>query len=369
MLTTATTQKSHNVAILIPIYQSEKWLDRCIESATLQSVSHILIWDDGSTDRSLEIALNWQKNHPNIFIQSAPNLGACRARNALIAWALSLQVEWLQFIDADDWIRPGKVGKQLDQWDGSSLWLYCNQVYLDYNYDPPKIIFRRFVDPHGLGYPPHPGSWLIKTETFEKYPDLTFDDRFRACRNDLDFWLQAVTAHIPTQHTNFIGSFYRAEWSTIQLTNVPAWYELDTIQQKFPKWVVNQRSIYNDTPGNCPTTKSYLRAKYDTPKHKENNARICIKLDEYAGFDEDKQKILRILESFSSRNLPSHIVINWPWGNHEYFLSDLKIDNIEITNKPDKIDYTIKTGLEYLPIKPIELFDPPVNWEPFGINF
>jgi glycosyltransferase involved in cell wall biosynthesis len=371
-LTTVITQEfpmtQANCAILIPIYNSEKWLDLCIESAVIQDVRCILIWDDGSRDGSLKIAKNWQKKHPNIFIQSAPNRGACIARNALISWALAIGVVWIQFIDADDWLRPNKIKNQLSLWDKKSLWLYCNQVYLDYNYTPPKIIFRKFVNPIGLGYPPHPASWLINTKLFSQYPSIQFDDRFRACRNDLDFWLQALALEVPIQHTDFVGSFYRAGWGKTQLTNVPAWYELDTIQEKFPRWLIDRRSQHVDRMGNLPRNKSYLQARYDCPRLSEKDPRVCIDVQMFSNWEQDKARILQVLETFCSRNIPAHIVVRWPYDHH-LFLSDIEVDYLEVTNNPINCEYTIRTGLEDLPLSPIELFNPGIDWEPFGIDF
>lgn len=55
-------------SILIPVYNVEKYLDRCIRSVLDQSVTNyeIILIDDGSTDRSVEICDNYSNRHANI---------------------------------------------------------------------------------------------------------------------------------------------------------------------------------------------------------------------------------------------------------------------------------------------------------------
>lgn len=361
---------SLDCAILVPFYRSRQWLDRCLESAVAQPVRWILLWDDGSTDGSLAIAQKWAAQDDRVVIQSAPNAGACAARNALLDWALAAtDVEWFQYIDADDWIAPGKVERQIALAEPDSEWLYCDQVYLDYSYYPAHAIVRRWLDPHGLGYPPHPGSWLLRRSLFDRLPSLRWDQRFWACRNDLDFWLQGVTLGARTQHTRFVGSFYRAEWGRSQLTNVPAWYELDTIQAKFPAWVVTQRSTYSDQHcGAPPKGRSNYRARYDTPKLPGELPTVLIDVSPWTEPEGDWQRAIAALEALSARDLPCHVAILWPWGEQVARVRSIPVESLELRDYEGDFDCRVATGLEPVAIAPLELFDPPISWSPIGEN-
>ncbi len=93
------------ISIIIPIYNAEKWLQRCINSVLNQTFSHfeLLLVDDGSTDRSSEICDMNALQDERIKVCHKKNGGASTARNKGIEMARG---EFISFIDADDYIRP-----------------------------------------------------------------------------------------------------------------------------------------------------------------------------------------------------------------------------------------------------------------------
>ncbi|RDU55186.1 glycosyltransferase family A protein [Helicobacter sp. MIT 01-3238] len=74
---------SHLVSIIIPIYNVAPYLSECIQSVLTQSYENldIILVDDGSSDESLEIALEFAKKDKRIFVISKPNGGLSSARN------------------------------------------------------------------------------------------------------------------------------------------------------------------------------------------------------------------------------------------------------------------------------------------------
>jgi glycosyltransferase involved in cell wall biosynthesis len=97
------------VSILIPCHNSERWVARTIESALAQTwaESEVIVVDDGSTDKSLEIIRSFGQR---IRWESGPNRGANAARNRLLEMARG---DWLQYLDADDYLIPDKVERQV----------------------------------------------------------------------------------------------------------------------------------------------------------------------------------------------------------------------------------------------------------------
>jgi glycosyltransferase involved in cell wall biosynthesis len=97
------------VSILIPCYNAERWIAACIESALQQSWPNkeVIVLDDGSTDGSLDIIRGFDGR---IRWEAGPNRGGNAARNRLLELA---QGEWLQYLDADDWLKPEKVANQM----------------------------------------------------------------------------------------------------------------------------------------------------------------------------------------------------------------------------------------------------------------
>lgn len=91
------------ISVIVPIYNSEKTLARCINSIINQTYSdiEIILINDGSNDGSLEICEFFAKKDDRIVIISQPNSGVSSARNIGIQKAKG---EYIQFVDSDDFI-------------------------------------------------------------------------------------------------------------------------------------------------------------------------------------------------------------------------------------------------------------------------
>lgn len=102
----------HNplVSVIIPVYNAEKYIDETILSAINQTWQpiEIIIVDDGSTDQSLSNALKHQL--PNVKVFHQENRGASAARNKGL---LEAKGDYIQFLDADDLLSPGKIEAQI----------------------------------------------------------------------------------------------------------------------------------------------------------------------------------------------------------------------------------------------------------------
>jgi glycosyltransferase involved in cell wall biosynthesis len=107
----AVVKKSAKVSILIPCCNAERWIDQAIRSALEQTWPNkeVLVVDDGSTDRSLEII---QSFGDAIRFETGPNRGGNVARNRLLELSSG---QWLQYLDADDYLLPEKIERQLGE--------------------------------------------------------------------------------------------------------------------------------------------------------------------------------------------------------------------------------------------------------------
>lgn len=99
------------VSIIIPIYNVEQYLERCIESALNQTLKNIeiLLINDGSSDRSFEIANSYYIKYPQVIkLINKRNGGLSEARNYGIKEA---QGEYLFFLDSDDWLDTDLINQ------------------------------------------------------------------------------------------------------------------------------------------------------------------------------------------------------------------------------------------------------------------
>lgn len=92
------------VSILLPVYNAQAFLERCLESILTQTYKNIEIVaiDDGSTDGSAAILDSYAVRYPEtLVVEHQANAGAAHARNRALELATG---EYLTFIDNDDWL-------------------------------------------------------------------------------------------------------------------------------------------------------------------------------------------------------------------------------------------------------------------------
>jgi GT2 family glycosyltransferase len=96
------------VSIGIPCFNNARWLAQAIESALAQSwpEKEVIVVDDGSTDDSAAIARSFGESVQLIVTE---NRGGNHARNRALRAARG---EWMQFLDADDYLEPEKIARQ-----------------------------------------------------------------------------------------------------------------------------------------------------------------------------------------------------------------------------------------------------------------
>lgn len=94
------------ISIIIPVYNCEKWIKRCIKSILEQTYSNIeiIIIDDGSTDNSLQICKSYESDKIRVF--SKTNTGVSDTRNVGMEKAKG---NFIFFVDADDYIKKDAI--------------------------------------------------------------------------------------------------------------------------------------------------------------------------------------------------------------------------------------------------------------------
>lgn len=102
-----TMNKKPKIAVLIPVYNAEKYLPMCLDSVIGQTYAHldILCLNDGSTDKSPEILERYAAHDKRFRIFSQPNAGVTAALNALLE-KVSDDTDYIFYLDADDFIHP-----------------------------------------------------------------------------------------------------------------------------------------------------------------------------------------------------------------------------------------------------------------------
>ena len=110
------------LSIIVPMYNSEKWLPKCVESLIHQDIPakeyEIILVDDGSPDGCRKLAEDYASQYSNILVLTRPNGGTSAARNTGIHAA---QGKYLYFVDPDDYILENSLKDILCKMEEESL--------------------------------------------------------------------------------------------------------------------------------------------------------------------------------------------------------------------------------------------------------
>lgn len=130
------------LSIIVPLYNSEKYLPKCLDSLLNQDIPavdyEIILVNDGSPDGSLKLAEEYASRYPNIIVLSQTNKGTSGARNTGIRHATG---EYLYFVDPDDYILKNSLKEPLARMDEESLdVLRFGYTEVDEQYQPTRSV-------------------------------------------------------------------------------------------------------------------------------------------------------------------------------------------------------------------------------------
>ncbi len=115
------------ISVIVPVYKTQKYLDRCLASITAQTYENleILLVDDGSPDRSGAICDAWAEKDSRIRVLHQENRGSGAARNAALDAAKG---ELIGFVDSDDYIAPNFYAYLYDLMDSRTDITECGYL-------------------------------------------------------------------------------------------------------------------------------------------------------------------------------------------------------------------------------------------------
>ena len=92
------------LSVVIPAYNVEKYIERCITSVLKQKLKdiEIIVIDDGSKDKTADICKKLSQDNKNIIFKRVENGGCSAARNLGISMAKG---KYIAFLDSDDWVE------------------------------------------------------------------------------------------------------------------------------------------------------------------------------------------------------------------------------------------------------------------------
>jgi len=118
------------ISVIIPVYNCEKYIEECLNSIINQTYKNleIIVVNDGSSDKSLDIINNFKDNDSRVNVISTENKGVSHARNVGLNKATG---KYISFVDSDDWLDENfctKMHEKLIETDADLICCGYNKV-------------------------------------------------------------------------------------------------------------------------------------------------------------------------------------------------------------------------------------------------
>ncbi|OUN95451.1 hypothetical protein B5F98_09290 [Pseudoflavonifractor sp. An44] len=238
------------VSVLIPAYNAEKTICRCLNSVLSQTFHdfEVIVVNDGSKDTTLSMIRGYSEKDARVKVVDQPNQGVATARNVALEHACG---EYILYVDADDWIEPNMLERLLELSDDADI-VFCGND----NADTPRekkeigVVAIEYWDQHQqmLEFMKH------RRMTGMLWNKLLRRSTTQGCRfnektgygEDAEFLWQVlkkskkmvVTSEILYHHTLDEHSISHRSFSAQKYSAIPMWEGIvEEVTVKFPELV------------------------------------------------------------------------------------------------------------------------------------
>ena len=138
-----------DISIIIPVYNAEKYLEKCLQSVKEQTFSNfeVLCVNDGSKDDSVKIVEKFVQEDARFYLITQENQGASAARNNGLKHA---QGQYIMFLDSDDWYEPEACEKAYEAITAenadvalfSGIWEYTNNSVINHALNDKRVVLE-----------------------------------------------------------------------------------------------------------------------------------------------------------------------------------------------------------------------------------
>lgn len=293
------------VTIIIPVYNTEKYIKKCFDSIINQSFSkfEVIVINDGSTDNSAFICDEYAKKDSRFKIYHLKNQGAAKARNSAFDLAKG---EYIVFVDSDDWLEVDALKnyiREIERFDmvigcsyncyfNNDEFLYKNRDYFykENKYLTKEEVRKMYVDIaiNGVSHAPHNkmykrriiDKYQIRFPDRKKYEDLAFNNKYIDKINSLSIInsydynyrvsnLEDIALKLPT---NMFEIFTEVNNELINL--LKSWNVYDDRSDKMlkSKYITEVASCINNTYN--PNLKYSFKVRYNYIKNVINVGKV-----------------------------------------------------------------------------------------------
>ncbi len=298
------------ITIIIPVYNAQNTIDRCIESVVKQTLTalEIIIVDDGSTDAGLSICEKWAARDDRIKLLKKENGGVSSARNAGLAAANG---QYIMFCDADDRVLPMWCERMFNTLQANPhAFVTANVMIVD---NEKKHVFCQhepvapisYFDLFKTGLSPFPVNKIFEKEVIDKY-GLKFDETMQI-GEDVKFTL-AYYAHCSCikyiheplyEYHTLVGSATQRYYPDLFSRNLSAfalrWKYIreDERREYCNIWLYRFYCFLNNTMDDRNTWPFCKKVRYNQKMMETKEFKICIAYADSASIGEKEYRLLK----------------------------------------------------------------------------
>ena len=263
------------VSIIVPVYNTERYLQECIDSIHSQSFTdfEIILVNDGSKDDSGKICDKNALKDSRITVIHQANSGVTAARRNGLEHARG---EWISFIDSDDTIPPTAIEALVHATESFD----CDFVvghHREVQIMPPSIIsLDRWREICISGVPILPGPWcrLIRKSLFDNWTldipreIIKGEDMLMNIRLSFNMTKDVVEVHKKVYnyrpnpnscvHTFIQDALYEQKYHQLRLKSIPEQYHEQYLKASVHKRVLMLNEIYT----HCPMDTSWIGSHF-----------------------------------------------------------------------------------------------------------
>ena len=244
------------VTIAIPCFNADRWIAAAVQSALELDWpdKETIVVDDGSTDRSLEVLASFGEK---IRVIRAEHRGGNHARNAAVAASTG---DWIQFLDADDFLLPDKVMRQFREVAETDADVIFSPVIFDESgwRSVSEVDKKRDAETLWLAWQlPQTGGCLWRKSALEKIGGW---NETTTCCQEFELYLRAIEGGLRFRFAPTANAVYRV-WSE------------DTLCRKDPRKVIEVRTQLYQGFVNWLDERGAL-----TPQHRALAGRACFEM-------------------------------------------------------------------------------------------
>ncbi len=177
------------VSIIVPVYNTKKFLNRCLDSLVYQTYKNlqIIVVDDGSTDGSDKILDDYAKRYPVILALHKKNGGVSCARNLALS---KVDGDYIYFCDSDDFVESNTISDMVSAIENNNV----DMVYAGYYIDKPQ---------QKLVYQPFDNSFILSLTDVDKFAEIFGNKHVdMSCLWNKLYKKQLITSHFD-ENLNF----------------------------------------------------------------------------------------------------------------------------------------------------------------------